>query len=206
MMIASGSDTGVGDRASTIDGTDTELVRGAQAGSADAWNRLVEQYAGLVWHVVRSFRLGDAASEDVAQSVWMTAVAKLHQLRDPERVGAWLATMARHASIAEWNTRQRQVPVGSDLEGFEPAYEVPDRVVEDEERRALLRAFAALTPADQQLLRLTVAEPHLAYEDIAELVGRPIGSLGPSRARALQRLRRGYEAQLAERVGVVTGS
>lgn len=202
MTTASGSDTSGTPPAPTTDPTDAELVHAARAGAAEAWNRLVDRYAGLVWHVIRSFRLGDAAAEDASQTVWTTAVAKLDQLRDPARVGAWLATMARNAAIAEWHARQRQIPMGSDLDGFEGIYEVADRVVADEEHRALLRAFAALSPAERQLLRLTVAEPHLAYEDIAELVGRPIGSIGPSRARALERLRRGYEAEMVERVAV----
>lgn len=200
MKTATGSEPTTVHRNLGSDPTNTDLVNAARAGSADAWNQLVDRFGRLVWHVVRSFRLSNAAAEDAVQVVWMSAIEKLDQLRDPERIGAWLATTARNAAIAEWHKKQRQVSVGSDFTGFDRPYDEPDRVVEDEEISALLRAYENLSDEDRQLLRLTVAEPHLAYEDIAELINRPIGSIGPSRARALDRLRRQYEAQMAERV------
>lgn len=182
--------------------TDTELVEAARQGSSRAWVFLVERHKGLVWHVIRTFRLSNAAAEDVSQTVWLKAVEHLDQLRDPERIGSWLATTARNAAIAEWRKGGKQVPVGAEVDQFDSPVELPDRVVEGEEHRALVRAFHTLDENDQQLLRLSVTQPDLSYEDISWMISRPVGSIGPSRARALAKMRRNFDAVMAEPVSV----
>lgn len=180
--------------------SDTELVQAAREGKAGAWDQLVDQYAGLVWHVIRSFRLENAAAEDASQVVWLKAIEHLDQVRNPERIGSWLATTARNAAIAEWRKGKKQLPVGSELDGYEAPFEAPDHVVEDEERRAVTEAFASLSPEDQELLQLSVIDPAPSYDALASALSRPIGSIGPSRGRALTRLRRKYDALLGTQI------
>ncbi len=181
------------------DPTDAELVSEARAGSSTAWKHLADRYSRLVWHVIRSFRLSNAAAEDVSQIVWLKAIENLDRVHDPERIGAWLTTTARRAAIAELHRAKKQVPVAPETRVFDcEAEETPDRLVADEVRTAMTEAFESLSESDQQLLRLSVMEEQLSYEQVANIVHRPIGSIGPSRARALTKLHKSYSPLIGD--------
>jgi RNA polymerase sigma factor (sigma-70 family) len=170
-----------------------ELVRDASGGDAGAWSALVDRFAPLVWSVARSYRLSQQDAADVSQTTWLRLAEHIHRLREPERVGAWLATTAGRESLAVIRRSQRQVPleeatVNELLDGDfsdQPA-EVMLRCAQSEE---LWRAFSALPVRSQLLLRLLFADPQPSYQEIAALTGMPIGSIGPTRARCLRELR-----------------
>ncbi len=166
------------------------LVRAAAAGNEPAWNRLVETYAGLVWAVARSHRLSDADAADVAQATWLRLLEHLDDLRDPERVGAWLATTARRECLRLMRAGHRQLPCGDDLpEPVDPGGSVDDALLTGERDAALWAAFGRLRPSDQALLRLLAADPQPSYGEVSAALDMPVGSIGPTRARALERLR-----------------
>lgn len=172
----------------------TCLVEHAAAGDEHAWQGLVDEFGGLVWAVTRAHRLGDADAGDVAQTTWLRLVEHLSLLKDPERVGAWLATTARRECLGVLRRSARLVAHGDDLP--EPAEDAPthDTALLTQERDATLwRAFAHLSERDRALLRMLMADPVPSYEEIGAALGMPIGSIGPTRARALQRLRREVE-------------
>lgn len=172
----------------------TCLVEHAAAGDEHAWQGLVDEFGGLVWAVTRAHRLGDADAGDVTQTTWLRLVEHLSLLKDPERVGAWLATTARHECLGVLRRSARLVAHGDDLP--EPADDAPthDTALLTQERDATLwRAFAHLSERDRALLRMLMADPVPSYEEIGAALGMPIGSIGPTRARALQRLRREVE-------------
>lgn len=159
-----------------------------------AWDELVERYARLVWSVARSFHLDDAATADVTQAVWLRLIEHRDRIREPERLASWLATTTRHEAIAVQRSQHRASPT----DRFEDRadrmiVDVDDTVVtgleESKLRRDLRVAFVQLSESCQQLLRLVTAEPKIDYATISELIGRPIGSIGPTRARCLERLR-----------------
>src|SRR5947199_10585188 len=89
-----------------------ELVRAAAAGDQAAWNELVERYQGLVWATARSFRLSRADAADVAQTTWLRLVENLDRIRDPERLGSWLATTARRESLRHIRLHGRELASG----------------------------------------------------------------------------------------------
>ena len=94
-----------------VDSSDlADLVAGAAAGEQKSWNELVDRFAGLVWHVARSHRLGDADASDVAQTVWLRLVESLPRLREPAAVGGWLATTTRHECLRVLRVTGREVP------------------------------------------------------------------------------------------------
>jgi RNA polymerase sigma factor (sigma-70 family) len=166
------------------------LVGAAAAGDQDAWNALVARFNGLVWAVARAHRLARADADDVVQTTWLRLVEHLERLDDPERVGAWLATTARRESLKALRGAARQVPA--------PPDEIPAPVLDtgldagllaSERDQALWRAFGGLDPVCQALLRMLVADPAPSYEEISEALERPIGSIGPTRARCLEKLR-----------------
>jgi RNA polymerase sigma factor (sigma-70 family) len=170
-----------------------ELVRDASGGDSGAWSALVDRFAPLVWSVARGYRLGQHDAADVSQTTWLRLAEHIDRLREPERVGAWLATTAGHESLAVIRRRQRQVPLEETT-----LYEVLDgdfsdqpaeSVLRDAQSEELWRAFSALPVRSQLLLRLLFADPQPSYQEIATLTGMPIGSIGPTRARCLRELR-----------------
>ncbi|HWK25263.1 MAG TPA: sigma-70 family RNA polymerase sigma factor [Solirubrobacter sp.] len=165
-----------------------ELVRAASAGDQAAWNGLVDRFNGLVWSVARSYRLATPDASDVVQTTWLRLVEHLDRLQDPDRVGAWLATTARREALRALRLSARQVPTG-ELPDAGTDGQLGAALLEAERDRALWAAFGALSERCQALLRVLVAEPPPRYEEVAAALDMPIGSIGPTRARCLERLR-----------------
>jgi RNA polymerase sigma factor (sigma-70 family) len=175
-----------------------ELVRSAAEGSEPAWEQLVAEFGGLVWSVTRSYRLSNADAADVAQTTWTRLVEHLDALTEPSRVGAWLATTARRECLRVLRGSRREVPVeDAALEVVLSDEPVDAELLLAERDEALWSGFARLRARDQALLRLLTADPRPAYEEIAAALDIPIGSIGPTRARALERLRLELERQEA---------
>jgi RNA polymerase sigma factor (sigma-70 family) len=170
-----------------------ELVGAAAEGDQQAWEALVERFGGLVWSVARAYGLSEADAADVAQTAWLRLVEHLHRVRDAQRVGAWLAATARHEALRMLRVVGRQLPMGDDLQ-LEPSDPVPvtpeSQALASEQRSILWEAFAALPPPCQQLLRVLMADPPPSYQEAAAALDMPIGSIGPTRGRCLDRLRR----------------
>jgi RNA polymerase sigma factor (sigma-70 family) len=173
-----------------------ELVGAAATGDRQAWDELVDRYSGLLWSIAMAYRLGRADAADVVQTVWLRLLENLDKLRDPDRVGAWLATTARRECQRTLVRTSRVLPTDDDwrLEPRDAAVPTPEVVALASERdRLLWTAFAQLSEQCQGLLRiLMVASP--SYEVVAAALGMPIGSIGPTRARCLGRLRRRLSA------------
>ena len=174
------------------------LVRSAASGDKAAWTALVERFSGLVWSIARAHRLSFADAEEVFQTTWLKLTENMLRLKEPERVGAWLAATARNESLKLIRLGTRTTITddpylldrGSDGESPE------DALLESEEAaarlgraRQLWSAFHRLPGRCQQLLRLLIASPPPSYADIAVMLGMAIGSIGPTRARCLQQLR-----------------
>ncbi|MQA93932.1 MAG: sigma-70 family RNA polymerase sigma factor [Streptosporangiales bacterium] len=163
----------------------SDLVKGAAAGDQRAWDQLVERYAGLLWSITRCHGLPDAEADDVHQTTWLRLVERLETLRDPARVGAWLATTARRESLRQLSRRAREVP-GIAHDRPEP----PGLPAAEERHRSLYAALTALPGRCGRLLRLLAATPPASYVEISAALGMPIGSIGPTRARCLGHLRK----------------
>src|SRR2546429_8506532 len=86
------------------------LVAAAAAGDEGAWSRLVDHFAGLVWSVIRGYRMSVADSADVSQTTWMRLAEHIHRVREPERIGAWLATTAGREGLRMIRQNQRGGP------------------------------------------------------------------------------------------------
>jgi RNA polymerase sigma factor (sigma-70 family) len=165
-----------------------ELVRAAAEGDQVAWNGLVDRYDGLVWSVVRSYRLSTADASDVAQTTWLRLVEHLGRLQEPERVGSWLATTARRECLRTLRQSARQVPT-EELPDAGTDVRLDAALLTAERDRALWQAFAGLSERCRALLRILVADPPPSYEEIGAALDMPIGSIGPTRRRCLERLR-----------------
>jgi RNA polymerase sigma factor (sigma-70 family) len=176
-----------------------ELLAAAAAGDQDAWDGIVRQFEGLLWSTVRGFRLPAHAGADVMQTTWLRLVEHLDDLRDPERLGAWLATTVRHECLRYLKATKRQIPVGDDeifeTRRAEPVPELDADLMRGERDATIWRAFGHLPERCQQLLRLLTVDPPLAYDVVAVAIDRPIGSIGPTRARCLEQLRKALSSE-----------
>jgi RNA polymerase sigma factor (sigma-70 family) len=173
-----------------------QLVRAAAAADQRAWNALVQEFSGLIWAVARAHRLPEPEAADVVQATWLRLLEHLGRIHDPARLGAWLATTARRECLRVLRMGGRTVPSGDDTPDLASREMEPGAALLERERDAALwRSFARLRTSDQVLLRLLVADPRPAYEEIAAALDMPIGSIGPTRQRALERLRHELASQ-----------
>lgn len=167
------------------------LVRAATTGDEAAWDALVARFSNLVWAIARNHRLCPADAAEVSQTTWLRLAEHIDGLQDPSKVGGWLATTARHEALRVLRGAGREIPMGEDLP--EPPADdlaLDHELLRSERDRALWQAFSRLPARDQALLRLLVSDPMPSYEEIATAMGMPVGSIGPTRARCLERLRR----------------
>lgn len=169
------------------------LVRAARAGDQAAWDAIVDRFTTLLWGVARAHRLGQADAADVVQTTWLRLVEHLDDIHDPDRVAGWLATTARHECLRVLRHAGRE-RVGS-LD--DTATEVVDELapaldaglLEQDRDRVLWTCFGRLSERCQHLLRVLMVTERPVYTEVAEALGMPIGSIGPTRMRCLDRLR-----------------
>ena len=168
-----------------------DLVSRANDGDTGAWHALVERFAPLIWSICRSYGLGHADAEDVGQNVWLQLVRHLGAVRDPDVLGSWLATTTRR----ECGRVRREVYAApadghllADL-AAEDAVSAEQELLRAERQAALREAVTRLPAGHQRLVGLLLADPPLPYAEISARLGLPVGSIGPSRRRCLDRLR-----------------
>jgi RNA polymerase sigma factor (sigma-70 family) len=170
------------------------LVRRVVAGDAQSWARLIEEYNRLLWAIARAHRLGDADACDVVQATWLKLLEHVRDLREPGRLGAWLSTTARRECLRVLRGHAIESPTGDALPETLSSEAAPGEDLFLAERdKVLWSAFQRLRSSDRALLRLLMADPAPSYGEIAAALDIPIGSIGPTRARALDRLRQELE-------------
>ena len=172
----------------------TDLVTRARKADKQAWDALVERYAPLIWSICRKYELRGADAEDVGQSVWLHLVDHLDRVRDPAALPGWLATTTRRECArvlrAAWGPHDAgQVP-STENTSDEQVATAEEELLAAERHAALREALMGLPPCCQQLIALLIEDPPVPYVEISARLGIPVGSIGPSRRRCLDRLRR----------------
>jgi RNA polymerase sigma factor (sigma-70 family) len=169
------------------------LVDRAAAGDEGAWNEIVERYAPLVWSICKRYQLGYEEAHDVGQTVWLLLVEKIAGLREPAALPGWLATTTQRECLRVLRVERRHEHTELPAEDQMPD---PDaRMIEEEvltaERGAAFRAaFDTLPSGCRALLSLLATDPPPGYAEISATLDVAVGSIGPMRARCLDRLRR----------------
>ena len=170
------------------------LLRAASEGDQEAWNAITDRFTSLLWSVARSYRLGSDDAEDVVQNTWLRLLENLTKIDTPEALPGWLATTARREALGILRRRGRTVltrdeDLGVDL--ADPAStELDSALLEDERDVELWASFAKLPERCQQLLRVLMAVDRPVYAEVSAAFDMPIGSIGPTRMRCLERLRK----------------
>jgi RNA polymerase sigma factor (sigma-70 family) len=171
------------------------LLERAGQGDQSAWRQLVDQYNGFVRSVAGSFRLQAADVHDVAQTTWLRLVQNLHTIRDPERLSSWLSVTATRESWSVLRKASTHDLTQTPDETPDSAIDLETGVANRDAAQDLWGAVADLPVRQQVLIISLFREEAGSYNDVAAKCAMPIGSIGPTRARALSRLR----GRLAER-------
>ena len=170
-----------------------ELIAAALGGDQAAWTNIVRRYTTLVHQIVRRYPLTYSDSEDVCQVVWMRLWQHIDGIREPRSLPGWIATTTRNEACRVAVSNRRTVLVDPlDTAKFDypnSGDELVDGLLRSERNQALRNGLAELESKHRSLLILLHAEPQVPYQEISRLLGIPTGSIGPTRARTLAKLR-----------------
>jgi len=183
-----------------------ELVVGCRAGDKAAWAALVQRFQRLVYAVVCRMGLDEHDAADVFQTVFERLNKHLPRLKDPSKLRAWVVTTAKREALLQRQRARRTVSmtVADDEDtGVSPEWDVADDALRPEQTLSHLQqldrlrhAIDSLEPRTRSLVEMLFCDEdeRLPYEDIARQLGMAVGSLGPTRKRLLERLRRSLAA------------
>ena len=174
------------------------LVQKAKEADPDAWKELVSRFGGMIAATGRRYRLTAADVAELQQTTWLRLVENLHRIEQPERVGGWLATTARRESLQLLKRASKYGPSGDQMIENMADRHLPEpdaRPIAEERGTVLNVAWERLQPRCQRLLSLLISDDPLSYRDVSKLLEMPVGSIGPTRARCLEHLRRLVEEE-----------
>jgi RNA polymerase sigma factor (sigma-70 family) len=169
------------------------LVRDVRRGDDRAWAELVSRYDGALRAVAKGYRLGPADVDDVVQTTWFRAVHHVCQLQHPCAIKSWLITTTRREAMRLLQRGVHEVPIDDPSVYERPDTSPADALGEREAHAAVREAVRRLTGRQRRLLTLMLDRPGVTYDEISATFGMPVGSIGPTRERAIDRLRRDPE-------------
>jgi RNA polymerase sigma factor (sigma-70 family) len=172
---------------------DTRLVKECLRGNEEAWSLLIDKYKALIYSIPVKYGLPSQEAADVFQATCAELLLRLPDLREPRALPKWLMQVAHH-QCHRWK-RQQQRMVSRDAEPDLPEPETPpiaESVIQQTQEEQMLReAISALTPQCRRLVELLFFEtPPRSYADVAKELGLAVGSIGFTRQKCMDRLRR----------------
>jgi RNA polymerase sigma factor (sigma-70 family) len=170
-----------------------DLVHCAQRGSGSAWQQLITRFTPLVISVVRGLRLSAEDAEDISQVVWLKLFENIRRIREPRALPGWIRTTAKHETLRQLRTAGRtQVMDPSVLASLDFAADLPEvdnDLLKVERERVISDGLEEMEPHHRDLLILLHTDDRPSYQAVGRRLGMPVGSIGPTRARSLQKLR-----------------
>jgi RNA polymerase sigma factor (sigma-70 family) len=160
-------------------------------GDSEGLDDLVRLLSPVLWQVVRATGLDRETAEDVVQTTWIALVDHADSITSPQAIAAWLCTAARREAWRAGRQATRERPVDDQVLALGlPDQESPEhQVLLDDEAQVLRACLDRLPDRCQKLLRIVAAGPRPHYNDVARTLGMPVGSIGPTRGRCLDKLR-----------------
>jgi RNA polymerase sigma factor (sigma-70 family) len=173
------------------DTTLTSIVDAAASGDPQAWDMLVHRFTPSLRRAARDYDLSPHDIHDVVQFCWLTLFENMRGVREPDCVGAWLTTTARRQALRLRIHETREVPTEADPADRRAAPDcLETAVVEAERGHALREAVGRLPGRQRALLEAFITAPEQSYAEVSQTLHMPVGSIGPTRERGLDRLRR----------------
>ena len=168
-----------------------DLLDAARGGSEEALGQITAELSPMLWHVARAAGLGADDAEDVVQTAWERLLSHLADIRVPQALIGWLVVTTKHEAWRIRSSGRRQRPADQEWLTTIPdqAAGTEERIVLDEQQRALWRAVGRLSAQCQELLRIVAFIPRPDYQSVSAALGMPVGSVGPTRGRCLDKIR-----------------
>ena len=168
-----------------------ECFERAREGDRAALRAIVQELNPLLWHVARSQGLSREDAADVVQTAWLELIRSLREIRTAAALTSWLVTITRREAWRVRTRSQRQLPDSDGILGglADPGPEAAHGLLTSERDRVLWRHFQQLPERCQQLLRIVAQVDRPDYAEVAQAMGMPHGSIGPTRGRCLAKLR-----------------
>jgi RNA polymerase sigma factor (sigma-70 family) len=167
-----------------------QVVDAAKQGDRGAWSEIVARFRVRVRQVARACSLPGHDVDDVEQATWARLLENIGSIRNPAALGAWLETTAHRESLRTIHRHDRERPTDDELLTHEVVEPVAEQHVVAAERSAAVAAALERLPRQQrELLSMLAHDPCPPYREISRALRMPTGSIGPTRARAIDRLR-----------------
>ena len=170
------------------------LLKAASEGDQEAWTVITDRFTKLLWAVARSYRLSHDDAGDVVQNTWLRLLENLTTIHHPEALPGWLATTARREALGVLRRQGRNVLARTDdqmTDRADPlAAELDTALLEDERDAQLWASLDQISDRCQHLLKALMAVDRPVYAEVSAAFDMPIGSIGPTRMRCLEHLRR----------------
>lgn len=170
--------------------SDAQLIQVCLRGDERAWEALLERYERLIYSIPRRYGMSEHDAAEVFQNVCITLLEQLERLRHHEKLGAWLVTTTRRECWRQWRQAEPVVQDGPLTPPPAPEASPEEVVAEYEEYMRVRSALERLAEGCRKLLWHLYYDPaQPSYADIARRLNLPLGSIGPTRARCLEKLR-----------------
>jgi RNA polymerase sigma factor (sigma-70 family) len=166
-----------------------DLVAAAAEGDQSAWRELVRRHERVIRSVTWKYRLTDEDAADVLQNTWLQLATHLRTLRSPAFLPGWLATTARNNCLKLLSGQREHATALDHLDRPSEEPGPAEHAVRQDVSSIVQSALTRLPARDERLLRLLMQSARPGYREIAADLGIPIGSIGPTRLRALSRMR-----------------
>jgi RNA polymerase sigma factor (sigma-70 family) len=171
--------------------SDPELIAMCLRGEKRAWDALIRRYKRFIFAIPIKFGFPESDSSDVFQTICVKLLEHLHEIKDDRKISGWLATTTTRQCLAMWNMKQRDSGTEEEVEEpLDPMGSLEDVKLLAERHQLLREAVEQLPDRCRSLIEmlyLDITTP--SYEEIAERLGIPEPSVGPNRARCLDKLR-----------------
>jgi RNA polymerase sigma factor (sigma-70 family) len=168
-----------------------DLLDAAKGGSEEALGQITAELSPMLWQVARAAGLGADDAEDVVQTAWERLLSHLADIRVPQALIGWLVVTTKHEAWRIRSSGRRQRPADQEWLTALPdhAAGIEEQILLDEQQRALWRAVGRLSAQCQELLRIVAFIPRPDYQSVSAALGMPVGSIGPTRGRCLEKIR-----------------
>ena len=170
----------------TCDSGDRDLIRRCIEGDQEAWKQLVRRYERLIYSIALRICRDSETAADVLQQVCLELYQRLDEVRNTATLPSWIATVTRRKSCDYWRSCQPAEPLLDD-----GSADSEDIFANIERQHTLERAMASLPERNRRLMQmLYMSDRDYSYQEIAQELGMPVASIGPTRIRSLKKLRK----------------